>query len=107
MGYALIQLAMFAAKAIIIVILILLVLIAFFALIAKSKQKLQKGKLVIKNLNQKYADNTELLLTETLSKKAFKKFLKDKKVTEKAKEKAQDKPKNIYVLNFEGDIKAS
>lgn len=107
MGYALIQLAMFAAKAIIIVILILLVLIAFFALIAKSKQKLQKGKLVIKNLNQKYADNTELLLTETLSKKAFKKFLKDKKAAEKAKQKAEDKPKNIYVLNFDGDIKAS
>ena len=70
---ALIQLALFAAKAIIIFLLILSVLLVFFALIAKGKQKL-KGRLTIKNLNKKYAETTEEILTETLSKNHSRSF---------------------------------
>jgi len=106
MSQAILQLALFAAKSIIIFILILLVLIAFFILLAKSKEK-TKGRLLIKNLNKKYDEITETLLAETLSKKEFKKFTKGKKTAEKAKQKAEEKKKNIYVLNFQGDIKAS
>ena len=103
---ALIQLALFAAKAFIIVLFILIILIAFFALLAKGKEK-SKGKLIIKNLNKHYKETTELLLAETLSKKQLKQFLKDKKAEEKTKKTDEKPTKNIFVLNFHGDMKAS
>ncbi len=83
-----------------------IILILFFALAAKGKQK-NKGKLTIKNLNKKYEENIETLLSETLSKKQFKRFLKDRKAEEKNKEKSAETTPNVYVLNFQGDIKAS
>src|SRR5579872_3231873 len=98
---AIIELALFTAKSLIITLLILIILAVFFALIAKSKEKL-KGRLFIKNLNKKYAETTEELLAEILPKKQFKQFLKKRKSEEKTKQ-----TKTIYVLNFNGDIKAS
>ncbi|MBX3709597.1 MAG: protease SohB [Gammaproteobacteria bacterium] len=106
MSDALIQLGLFTAKSLIIATLILAVLIVFFMLIAKSKEK-TKGHLIIKSLNNKYDEAKEILLTATLNKKQFKQFLKNKKLEEKAKQKIEQKPKNIYVLNFHGDIKAT
>lgn len=103
---ALLQLGLFAAKALIIVLFILIILVAFFALLAKAKHK-PKGKLLVKNLNDHYAETTEAILTETLSKKEFKLFQKEKKAKDKA-EKAADTPrKKMYVINFHGDMKAS
>lgn len=108
MSQALLELGLFTAKSTIILLLILIILIAFFTLlaIAKSKQK-QHGKFVIKNLNKKYEEATEAILTETLPKKELKKFFKDKKTQEKARTKAQETAKNVYIINFNGDIKAS
>lgn len=103
---ALMQLGLFTAKSFIIVAMILIVLIVFFALLARGKEK-TKGRLVIKNLNKNYDENSESLLSEVFSKKEFKQYLKNKKTTEKAKEKNEDKIKNIYVLNFNGDMKAA
>jgi serine protease SohB len=102
---AFIQLALFTSKALILFLFILAVLVTFFTLAAKSKNR-NKGKLVIKNLNKKYDAITEELLGETLSKKEFKTFLKEKKAAEKQKDES-GKQKNIFVLNFHGDIKAS
>lgn len=102
---ALIQLGLFAAKSTIIVSLILVVLVTFFALLAKSKEQL-KGRLVIKHLNQKAAETKEALLEETLSKKEFKDYLKSKKQEEKEKAKSPS-GKKVYVLSFNGDMKAS
>jgi serine protease SohB len=104
MVQALIQLALFAAKALIIVFLVLFILFAFFALAARSKDKF-KGRLTIKNLNEKYQETTAELMQTVLSKKLFKKFLKEKK--EHDKKKKDHVAKNIFVLNFQGDIKAS
>jgi serine protease SohB len=106
MSHALIQLGLFAAKAIIIALMILIVLLAFFILLAKSKEKI-KGRLMIKNLNLKYDEAKQAILAETLSKKQFKQFLKTKKVEEKSKKLSEHKLKNIFVLNFQGDMKAS
>jgi serine protease SohB len=103
---ALIQLALFAAKGIIILLLILSVLIVFFALLTKSKQKL-KRRLIIRNLNKNYAEITEEILAETLPNKLFKKFLKNKKDEDKVRQKSEKKPNNIYVLDFHGDMRAS
>lgn len=104
---ALIQLALFAAKAFIIFLFILLVMIVFFVLLAIAKKQKSKGKLSINDLNKKYAEASETLLAETLAKKAFKKFLKEKKCNEKAQEKSQLKLKTVYVLDFHGDIRAT
>src|SRR3990167_522317 len=106
MSQFLLNLALFSSKAIIITLIILIIMLAFFILVAKSKEKI-KGRLVIKNLNKKYAETSEALMQETLSKKQFKKFLKERKAEEKAKEAASEKTRNVYVINFEGDIKAS
>lgn len=100
------QLALFASEAFIIVLAIVIILIAFFALLAKGKTK-SKNHLVVKNLNKKYAENTEIIFTETLPKKQLKQYLKDIKHKEKEKAKATDPSKKIYVLNFNGDMKAS
>lgn len=106
MSDALIQIGLFSAKAIIIVLLLVSILIIFFALLAKSKEKI-KGRLTIKNVNHDLDETKQVLLAETLPKKAFKEFLKNKKEEEKTKSKSDTKIKNIFVLNFHGDIKAS
>ena|SRR3990167_180975 len=102
----LLQLALFTAKSLIILAIILIILAAFFFLLSKSKQKMT-GMLTIKNLNHQYAENTAMIMAETLPKKEFKRFLKEKKAADKKREEDSENIKNIYVLTFEGDIKAS
>jgi serine protease SohB len=104
MTQVLMELGLFAAKMFIVLVFIVVVLLVFFALIAKAKQK-SKGQLKIKNINKEYHEAKEAVLAETLDKHEFKKFLKqEKKAQDKKPQKA---PKHIYVLNFNGDIKAS
>lgn len=106
MSQAFIELTLFAAKSFIIVLFILLILLCFFALIAKSKEKI-KGRLIIKNINKKFAETTEAILAEILSKKQYKHHLKDQKAALKKKAHPNEKTKNIFILDFHGDIKAS
>lgn len=103
---ALIELALFSAKSLIILGIILIILAVFFILLAKSKQKIS-GRLTIKNLNHQFADNNEMIMQEILPKKDFKKFLKDQKAANKKRDGNAAAMKNIYVLNFHGDIQAT
>ena len=103
---ALIQIGLFSAKLFILTVFILIILVAFFALLAKGKEKL-KGRLTVKHLNTKYDETAEEMLAETLPKKLFKRYLKDKKARMKEKKKADETPRNIYVLSFNGDLRAS
>ncbi len=102
---ALTDLALFASKTFILFIFIVGILLVIAILLAKSKGPSSKGRLKIKSLNKKYEEQSELLLQEMLSKKELKKYYKDKKAAEKAKP-TEDR-KNVFVLNFQGDIKAS
>lgn len=106
MAEALIQLALFSAKAIIVLAIILIIMIAFFMLLFRSKQK-PGGHLVIKNINHQYDENNELIMETMLPKKEFKKFCKERKAALKQRDENADKMKNIFVLHFNGDIKAS
>jgi len=106
MSPMLIELALFASKTAIIFLFIFGILILFLVLAAKNKDK-TKGKLIIKNINKKYATMAEALLAETLQPKQFKLFKKEKHASEKAQLKSKIPPKNIFVLNFQGDMKAS
>lgn len=105
---AFLQLFLFSAKAIILVVLILILLAGILALISRGKEKIS-GKILIKNVNKKYTETTETLLEEILPKKQFKHFIKEQKEAEKLKKQKLeiDPPKNVYILNFHGDIKAS
>lgn len=103
---ALIELGMFTAKSIILFLLVLGIFLAFFSLLAKAKEKV-KGRLVIKNLNKKYAETTAAIHEETLNKKELKELAKQKKEAEKLEHKKTESPKRIYVLSFNGDIRAS
>ena len=94
------DIAQFALQATII-IAGLLIIIAFIAsLVSKSKGG---SDLKIKNLNKKLSKNRMALQKSLLSKKEFKKLLKEEKSTNKSE---NQKP-NVFVLNFNGDIKAS
>lgn len=104
MSDILLQLGLFSAKLFVVFIFIVLVLIALLAILAKGKEK-TKQRLTVKNLNKKYSENKEIILEETLSKKQFKQYAKEKKSAEKAVE--NENKKCIYVLDFQGDIKAS
>lgn len=106
MSHALIDLGMFAAKFFVVFIFLLALLITFLAIATKNKDK-QKGHLAIKNMNKKFSDVTQELLSEILPKKLFKKSQKQLKLEEKQKARAEEKSKSVYVIDFNGDIKAS
>lgn len=105
MTNAFIQLALFAGKTLILLIFFVLLLVIFIAVLSKGKGS-KNGKLTIKNLNHKYDDIAEALNAEIVSKKKYKQLLKARKAKDKEAEHKKD-GKNIYVLNFHGDIKAS
>lgn len=103
---ALIQLALFAAESLIVLLVILIILVVFFLLLARSKQK-TTGQLVIKHINHVYQENKKMMLEKILPKKEFKKYIKEAKANEKKRDSETADGKNIYVLNFRGDLQAS
>ena len=108
MSGILMQLLLFSAKAIIIMLFILIVFAGILSLLGRGKERLG-GKITIKNINKKYRKIKEILLQEILSKKEFKKYTKAQQLAEKAKiaPAEQTPPKNIFIIRFYGDIKAS
>ncbi len=100
------QLLFFSSKLFIILIFILLLLAAILGMATRSKDKL-RGRISIKNLNKKYQETRETLSAEIMSKAQFKKFNKEQTKINKRKEKKLDKQKNIFIIHFNGDIKAS
>jgi serine protease SohB len=102
----LIQLALFSAKAVILVILILVLLAGIIALLSRGREKIS-GRISMKNMNDKYYETQEILCSEILSKDKFKKYLKEQKANIKKQAKEKVDKKNIFVVNFDGDIKAT
>lgn len=97
---------LFLAKIITVVLAIFVIVVGIFAIGSKGKEKI-KERLVIKKLNDKYRDMKNSLSHYILSKQEFKQLLKTEKKTEKIqKEKPSDR-KKIYLLHFNGDLKAS
>ncbi len=100
---------LFLAKTATIVIAIIAVLIALLALKAKAKAE-QEGSLQIKKLNEKYDEMAEMI-NEVIQTKAEKKALKLQHKKEaklkKADVKKAENKKRIFVMHFDGDIKAS
>ncbi|MFN7906334.1 MAG: protease SohB [Pseudobdellovibrionaceae bacterium] len=99
----LINLATFFGQALIIVVAVAAILLLIAMLIAKSQMK---SDLEIKDLNEQYEQLQDGMKSFVLSKDALKKEHKAKK--KEAKKKANEEKKNrLFVVDFDGDVKAS
>ena len=98
------QYAIFLAKLGTAVLAILIAIAGIFAIARKAREQ-TKHKLCVKKLNKRYQELGNTLNTEILNKKERKKQSKDLKIKLKKNEKLLKK--RIFVLNFQGDIKAT
>lgn len=108
MAHFFIEYGLFLAKALTIVVSFLLI-IAMVASLGSRKSAADKGHLEITLVNDKLADYTESLRDVILSKDELKAHQKILKKQEKADKKADVIPPKgkVYVLTFDGDIRAS
>lgn len=101
--------SLFLAKTTTIVVAIILVLVVIIALKIKAKGE-DNGSLQIKKLNDEYDETTEMM-NEIIQSKSEKKAIKaaDKKEKKDKKNNSKETPekKRIFVMHFDGDIKAS
>lgn len=99
--------ATFLAKTVTLVVAILVVLISFAALRSKGRRK-AAGQLQVSKLNDFYKGLRERLEQTLLDKDQLKALRKSESKTEKknSKKKPEAKPR-VFVLDFDGDIKAS
>lgn len=96
----LIDIGRFALQALVILACILVVVGFIASLISKNKPE---SDLSVKNLNKKLDQQRASLKKGLLDKKTFKKWAKE----EKANKKTKKLENYLFVLDFEGDIKAS
>jgi len=105
----LMQYGLFLAKAITVVVAMGFIVLM---IIGSTRREHSGERLEVTNLNGKYKGMAKMLRKETLSKKALKQWEKSEKA-KKRKEKQQDKntedyaDKRVFVLDFDGDIKAT
>ncbi|MCF6234936.1 MAG: protease SohB [Gammaproteobacteria bacterium] len=103
----LLEYGLFFAKVITIVIAILIITGGIFMQMSRGKSASKESHIEVTKLNTKYEEMTEALESHTLSKAELKKHHKTQKAKIKALEKSDEKRDSIFVLNFDGDIKAS
>ncbi|MBI5448522.1 MAG: protease SohB [Gammaproteobacteria bacterium] len=94
----------FLAKISTVVIAALILLAGMMAILMKGKAEAKLALLRVKLLNKKYEDFATTLNEEVLPKKEFKRFLKAQKEQDKKEKKAR---KRVFVLDFQGDLRAS
>ncbi len=116
---------LFLAQAVTFVAAILILVAGLFAVGQRQRTEQHEGHIEIRNLNEKYKHIGETLRSVVEDPEAFKQRKKDEKKAEKkaAKEKQKadkkkrkqggdpedrdERRKRLYVMNFDGDIKAS
>jgi serine protease SohB len=97
---------LFLAKSLTLMITILLIVLGTIVITTRSKAG-SKEYLDVKKLNDRYDDMAETINSEVMSKQEFKKYLKQKKKEQKAQEKETRTRKRVFVLDFDGDIRAT
>ncbi len=101
MGEFLASYGLFIAKTITILIFFIIVL----GLLASSRRKPEGGELSINHLNEKYTQMKQALHSVMLDKKQFKQLAKQHK--KEQKEAVKEDKKRLFVIDFEGDVKAT
>jgi len=105
------QYGLFLAKTLTFVAAVLVTLIVLAAVALRGKKA--PGTIFIENLNEKMSDIRESLQAETMTKPMLDKLKKDKKKQLKADKKKLKNAKGekttpkLFVMNFDGDIRAS
>lgn len=88
----------------------LIALVFVIAIIGSGRKKEEQSELKVTNLNKKYTDLQNNIMQAVMDKKEFKalnkKQSKDEKKKVKLKQSSNARPK-LYVLEFDGDIKAT
>ena len=98
---------LFLSKFISVVVIIAIVVIAAVIIIMRTKST-HDGHIEINNLNHKFEEMGLLMKSHVLSKKELKQAIKELKLKHKEnKSDNKNDKKNIFVLNFKGDIRAS
>ena len=98
--------AIFLAKIVTLVIAIIVVLVSVAALRSKGRRK-SSGQLQVSKLNDFYKGLRERLEHTLLSKDQLKALRKQQGKEEKKQKKAAEEKSRVFVLDFDGDIKAS
>lgn len=101
----LIEIALFLSKALIILVSLLVVIGFIFLMTQKSQGA--KGQLQVEALNEKYKRLRNVIKANLLGKKELKLDQKKEKKLAKSENKADKTQGRLFVLDFEGDIKAS
>ncbi len=96
---------MFLAKSFTFVVVVFLI-VSLIALL-KTRNKHEEGTLTVVRLNEQLQRMTEKLEQTILNKSALKALVKSRKAKAKAREKSTERGRRVFVLNFDGDIKAS
>lgn len=92
------------------IIVAIIVVATFVSGLAGRRQDGKKDTLEIKQLNNKYDDMAMAMNANMLQKRTFSRLLKQEKKKRKGRDKVNagaPPRKRIYVLNFQGDIRAS
>lgn len=98
---------MFALKTGTIVIALVIIVVAIISSVTRSRET-RKDHLEIRKLNEQYRDTERVLKESMLSKGDIKQLEKSIKKAQKKEEKeGSQAEKRVFVINFEGDIKAS
>ncbi|MCP5131174.1 MAG: protease SohB [Pseudomonadales bacterium] len=110
---------LFLAQAVTLVAAILLVLVSVVAISQRQRSELQEGHIEVRDVNEKYRHIGQHIQEVVVEPEERKAFLKAEKKAEKAKAKAakkkrgkaaaegEERRKRLYVLDFDGDMKAS
>lgn len=101
----LLEYAGFLARAITVLVVIVLVLLIGTAL--RSKERSKAGELKVSSLNEFYTDLKENIQYNVLDKAQLKALKKAQKAKKQQEKKTPTEKNRVYVLNFDGDIKAS
>ena len=98
---------LFLLDALTVVVAILLIVAGISAIAGKGKGK-SKGKLIIKKINQQFKDTIDSVNQAILSKTELKERHKAQKKSAKTNKKADKvSKKKLFIVDFNGDIKAS
>ncbi len=100
----LVEYGMFLVKFLTVIFVLLLMAMAVIFMVFRWKE--EPEQLLIKNINDKYDAMRQVLNSQILDKKEFKKWLKQEEKDHKKKKKNNVRNK-IFLLDFKGDLKAS
>ena len=99
---------LFAVKLVTVVVLLLVGVMAVAGVVMGLKQEKRKdGKLVVRDYNSRYQHFFDTVHASGESEKAFKARIKKRNQQEKREAKKGDARSRLYVIDFDGDIKAS